>query len=173
MSSVWHTSHSNWASEHLIEVARPTQSLSRKDAVEIAKHTCRAATHRLLVGKHRPCLQSCAADVTPILISVRVVTTLPSGRFVRRAGTTSCEFMVVTEVVRSASLGISVPTAFWIFELCPSHSLSLDHRVRSDTVVSIGLASQTLAGACVSAPPQWHHVGMAKASMVVSRRHWS
>ena len=136
-----------------VAVAGPTQS-SRDDArvlermAEEARYTCRAVTQRLQVGGHRPCLRSCAADSTPIVVSDMVVTALPSGRFVRLAGKATCEFLVVSKFMRSDPVGGDAPTAFdtcdpilqsvdQMFEVCRSRWLSLRQQGHSGSEIQL------------------------------------
>ena len=67
---------------------------SRCHAVcEVAKEVSRRSIVRLVsAANHRPCLQSCGADGTPIQVSLAMQLHLPSGRLVRRAGKASHEF---------------------------------------------------------------------------------
>ena len=85
-------------SRHAMDKA---EILQCRKVCEVAKEVCRRGIARLVAAaEHRPCLQSCGCDGTPIQVSLAMQTHLPAGRVIRRAGKASHEFYVAANFVR-------------------------------------------------------------------------
>ena len=95
------------AAELISQCARASHTMSKQETqschscCEVAKDVGKRKVARLVAScDHTPCLQSCAADGTPIQVSVAAQTHLPTGRVIRRAGKASHEFLRASQFVR-------------------------------------------------------------------------
>ena len=125
------------AMDTLAELARPTPALTRagqRDLLrmcEVVQVASRKVKARILEeSRHAPCLQSCAADGTPIKVSQQIAAQLPSGRIIRRGGKASHEFLVMSEFVRVSEPSGRTPTCFVVSSPLPlTEGKACDHIV--------------------------------------------
>lgn len=95
------------ATELISKCAKAGGSLTKDElrscnrVAEIMKEVCRQSTARLVAASQgAPVMQSCAADGTPIQVSVQCQQSLPSGRAVKIAGKCAHEFLIANSFVR-------------------------------------------------------------------------
>ena len=99
------------AEDLINKYVRASASLSREETramqqvCEVSKQVSKHSVSKLIqASDHRPCLQSCSADGTPIQVSVEVQKFLPTnGRIIRRSGKAAHEFLISVQFVRYVS----------------------------------------------------------------------
>ena len=133
-----HNLSSSMAVDLIRKHARASSSLTRDEtrqmqaACDISKKVRKESVVRLIAASdHRPCLQSCSADATPIQVSVEVQKHLPNGRLIRRGGKASHELLINVQFLRYVDELSNIHTVAGVRDPIP-----LTHGKSSDAIFS-------------------------------------